>query len=67
VFNEVKRDTELLNLSKLLKSNKGGSGVPHKNNSSSSVNSNYMQVTQSWAGKNKVGPQTSNPIPLAPT
>jgi uncharacterized lipoprotein YddW (UPF0748 family) len=41
IFSEVKRDTELMNLSKLLKSSKGP-GQVKTSNSSNTVSSNYM-------------------------
>lgn len=68
VFNDIKRDNELLNLSKIIKSGNitlitntkevGGKSSlqPSANSSSASVGgggSNYMQTTQNWANKGK--------------
>jgi hypothetical protein len=69
VFNEVKRESEFSNIAKMFKNamkttkdngSKGGSFCTQN-----TVSSNYMQVTHSWANKNKPG-STTNVLAPAP-
>lgn len=60
VFSEVKRESEFNNIAKMFKGamknkeTKAGSFcAQNTNNGGASVGSNYMQVTHSWANKNK--------------
>ncbi len=67
VFNEVKRENEFSNLAKMFKNamkNTKDNGTKGSFCTQNTVSSNYMQVTHSWANKNKPGSSTNVVAPV---